>query len=62
MSDLQIHYNKKYKKQLKGNTVVVRVDSLELSRLKELEAKSRRTRSDLIRQSLYDLFEKYAIK
>lgn len=62
MSDLQLHYNKKYKKQLKATTIVVRVDSLELSRLKELETKSRRTRSDLIRQSLYDLFEKYAIK
>lgn len=62
MSDLQLHYNKKYKKQLKATMIVVRVDSLELSRLKELETKSRRTRSDLIRQSLYDLFEKYTIK
>lgn len=62
MSDLQLHFNKKYKKHLKSTTVVVRVDSQELSRLKELEAISRRTRSDLIRQSLYDLFEKYAIK
>lgn len=35
MSDLQLHYNKKYKKQLKATTIVVRVDSLELSRLKE---------------------------
>ncbi|MEY4333190.1 MAG: hypothetical protein RLZZ196_1928 [Bacteroidota bacterium] len=62
MSDLQLHYRKKYQKQLKSETIVVRVDQQEITKLRELENKTGRTRSDLIRQSFYDLFLKYSIK
>lgn len=62
MSRLQIHYRKKFQKQLKSETVVVRVDEKELAKLRLLEEKTRRTRSDLIRQSIFDLFIKYEIK
>jgi hypothetical protein len=62
MNQLQLHYRKKYQKHLKSETVVVRVDQQEISKLRSLEDKTGRTRSDLIRQSIYDLFEKYSIK
>lgn len=62
MGDIQLHYQRKYKKQLKSSMIVVRVDESELSRIKELEKQTKRSRSDLIRQSLYDLFTTYGIK
>ncbi len=61
MNQLQLHYRKKYYKHLKSETVVVRVSQQEISKLRTLENKSGRTRSDLIRQSIYDLFVKYSI-
>ena len=53
------HYKKIYNKQLRDGILTLRLDSTERARLFRLCDLSRRNKSDIVREALWDLFKKY---
>lgn len=59
MADLQIRYKKFYAKQIRDGILTLRMDTTERDRLFKLTNVTRRNKSDLVREALWDLFKKY---
>ena len=59
MQNKQLHYKKLYSKQLRENILTVRMDQEEMSRLFRLSNISRRNKSDIVRDALFEYLRKF---
>jgi len=54
-----LHFKKLYQKQLRDGILTLRLDSVERERLFRLCNLTRRNKSDVVREALWDVFKKY---
>jgi predicted DNA-binding protein len=54
-----LHYKKIYQKQLRENILTLRLDFTEMSRLFRLCDLTRRNKSDIVREAIWDVIKKY---
>jgi hypothetical protein len=59
MENTQLHYKKFYAKQLRDGILTLRLDATEKDRLFRLSNITRRNKSDLVRDALFDYFKKF---
>jgi predicted DNA-binding protein len=59
MQNKQLHFKKLYSKQLRENILTVRMDQEEMSRLFRLSNISRRNKSDIVRDALFEYLRKF---
>ena len=59
MENTQLRYKKFYAKQLRDGILTLRMDSTERARLHRLSDITRRNKSDLVRDALFDYFQKF---
>jgi predicted DNA-binding protein len=59
MENTQIRYKKFYAKQLRDGILTLRLDATEKDRLFRLSNITRRNKSDLVRDALFDYFQKF---
>ncbi len=59
MKNTQLRYKKFYAKQLRDGILTLRLDSTERGRLHRLSDITRRNKSDLVRDALFDYFQKF---
>lgn len=59
MENTRSHYKKFYAKQLRDGIFSFRLDLTERDRLFKLANITRRNKSDLVRDALFDYFQKY---
>jgi predicted DNA-binding protein len=59
MQNKQLHYKKLYSKQLRENILTVRMDQEEMNRLFRLSNISRRNKSDIVRDALFEYLRKF---
>jgi len=59
MQNKQLQFNKLYSKQLRENILTVRMDQEEMSRLFRLSNISRRNKSDIVRDALFEYLRKF---
>ncbi len=59
MQNKQLHFKKLYSKQLRENIITVRMDQEEMSRLFRLSNISRRNKSDIVRDALFEYLRKF---
>ena len=59
MENSQLRYKKFYAKQLRDGILTLRLDATERARLYQLSDITRRNKSDLVRDALFDYFKKF---
>jgi predicted DNA-binding protein len=59
MQNKQLHFKKLYSKQLRDGILTVRMDQEEMSRLFRLSNISRRNKSDIVRDALFEYLRKF---
>ena len=59
MENTKLRYKKFYAKQLRDGILTLRMDSTERARLYRLSEITRRNKSDLVRDALFDYFQKF---
>jgi predicted DNA-binding protein len=59
MQNKQLHFKKLYSKQLREDILTVRMDQEEMSRLFRLSNISRRNKSDIVRDALFEYLRKF---
>jgi hypothetical protein len=59
MENTQLRYKKFYAKQLRDGILTLRLDATEKDRLFRLSNITRRNKSDLVRDALFDYFQKF---
>ncbi len=59
MSNLNTHFKKYYAKQLRDGILTLRLDATERDRLFKLSNVTRRNKSDLVRDALFEYFRKF---
>jgi hypothetical protein len=59
MPNKQLHFKKLYSKQLRDGILTVRMDQEEMSRLFRLSNISRRNKSDIVRDALFEYLRKF---
>ena len=59
MQNKQLHFKKLYSKQLRDGILTVRMDQEEMSRLFLLSNISRRNKSDIVRDALFEYLRKF---
>jgi hypothetical protein len=59
MANTQLHYRKLYAKQVRNGILTIRLDSIEQERLFKLSNITRRNKSDLVRDALFDYLKKF---
>ena len=59
MENTQLRHKKFYAKQLRDGILTLRMDSTERARLYRLSEITRRNKSDLVRDALFDYFQKF---
>ena len=59
MQNKQLHFKKLYSKQLRENILTVRMDQEEMNRLFRLSNISRRNKSDIVRDALFEYLRKF---
>ncbi len=59
MENTRLHFKKFYAKQLRDGILTLRLDATEKDRLFRLSNITRRNKSDLVRDALFDYFKKF---
>jgi predicted DNA-binding protein len=59
MENSRLHYKKLYAKQLRNGILTLRLDQTEKDRLFRLANITRRNKSDLVRDALFEYFKKF---
>jgi hypothetical protein len=59
MKNAHTHYRELYGKKLRSGLVTFKVDSVEKSRIEKIVLITRRNKSDLIRDALFEYFQKF---
>jgi predicted DNA-binding protein len=59
MENTRLNYKKFYAKQLRTGILTLRLDPTEQDRLFKLSNVTRRNKSDLVRDALFDYFKKF---
>jgi hypothetical protein len=59
MENAHLRYKKFYAKQLRDGILTLRLDSTERTRINRLSEITRRNKSDLVRDALFDYFQKF---
>jgi hypothetical protein len=59
MENTRLHFKKFYAKQLRDGILTLRLDATEKDRLYRLSNITRRNKSDLVRDALFDYFLKF---
>jgi hypothetical protein len=59
MENTRLHFKKFYAKQLRDGILTLRLDATEKDRLYRLSNITRRNKSDLVRDALFDYFQKF---
>ncbi len=59
MENSRLHYKKLYAKQLRDGILTLRLDQTEKDRLCRLANITRRNKSDLVRDALFEYFKKF---
>lgn len=59
MENSRLHYKKFYAKQLRDGILTIRLDQTEKDRLFRLANVTRRNKSDLVRDALFEYFKKF---
>jgi hypothetical protein len=59
MKKANIHYKELYGKKLRSGLITFKVDSVEKARIDRIVLITRRNKSDLIRDALFEYFQKF---
>ncbi len=59
MQNKQLHFKKLYSKQLRDGILTIRLDQTERERLFRLSNISRRNKSDIVRDALFEYLRKF---
>ncbi len=59
MQNKQLHFKKLYSKQLRDGILTIRLDQTERDRLFRLSNISRRNKSDIVRDALFEYLRKF---
>lgn len=60
MGNRHLELKKFYSKQIRDGILTLRMDLTERDRLSRITSVTRRNKSDLVREALWDLFKKYS--